>query len=245
MSEPLDPMLEALYREERARPPSAPPGARERVLEGVLARIGGGGGSSDPSGPAPVGSPSVSLGKPALAGLMFAAGLIVGAGLGATLAPREVLLDHPSSSAVAPETPQATASPLELAVEKAPPISAGGDRRAPPPAPPRRAPAAREVAPDPSTALDHSTAEERALIDRARSALRRGDSHEALVTLMGHQRRFPSGALAAVRERLIVEALVAAGRNEQARARIDAYVRSHPSGIHRAALERIASGLPR
>src|SRR5690606_37810654 len=105
-------------------------------------------------------SPPAGLGKPALAGVMFAAGMIVGAGLGATLAPREIRVEHARSPAVATEAPQATESALGLAAEKAPPSPADGNRAPAPPAR-RRAPAP-EVAPDPSTAerrADRSTAE--------------------------------------------------------------------------------------
>jgi hypothetical protein len=240
MTEPIDPTLEALYRADRARPPLAPPGARERVLEGVLSRIGGGGGSSDPSGP--VGPPSGGLGRPALAGVTFTAGLIVGGALGVLFAPRDV---GPERAASDTTQTREDATHTEPVVEAAMPAEDREHHE--PAAPARRRAAPIEVVPDPSTELrtGASTAEERALIDRARSALRRGDTHEALVTLMGHERRFPNGALVEERERLIVEALVAAGRIEQARARIDAYVRDHPSGIHRAALERVAAGLPR
>jgi hypothetical protein len=110
-------------------------------------------------------------------------------------------------------------------------------------------PNAEDIASVPSVSEEgvsaSSTAEERALIDRARAALRRGEPHEALVALMSHERRFVDGELTEERERLIIEALVVEGRGDQARARIDAYLARRPHGIHRAALERLAESLRR
>jgi len=80
-------------------------------------------------------------------------------------------------------------------------------------------------------------ARERALVDRARAALRRDDAHEALVALMGHEREFPAGALAEERDRLSVEALVARGRMEQARARAALFRARHPGSVYRAEIE--------
>lgn len=125
------------------------------------------------------------------------------------------------------------------------------DAGAPVVAPPRRArrdPRSVEPRAAPPALVEtppagETHAEERSLIDRARVAVRRGSYHDALVSLMEHERRFASGELREERDRLVIEALIGERRTEPARRRIERYLRDYPSGLHRDDVERMAAGL--
>ena len=96
----------------------------------------------------------------------------------------------------------------------------------------------RQVAPEPppapssAEAPDVQHASERQLIDAARVALNRGRSHDALVFLMGHERRFPEGSFEEERELLIIEALVAQNRAGPATQRGKAFLSKFPRSTH-------------
>lgn len=96
--------------------------------------------------------------------------------------------------------------------------------------PPKRIEAKPTVAPvDPSP--DALLAEERQLIDVARSALLHGDPRAALESLNSHAKRFPSGRLAEERASLEVQALVLAGRPAEARQVAEAFHRQFPHSL--------------
>jgi outer membrane protein assembly factor BamD (BamD/ComL family) len=102
------------------------------------------------------------------------------------------------------------------------------------------APADASPAPRPAAAKATSNPEAQ-LVERARVALRRGATDEALRTLMSHERRFPAGQLAEERDVLVVEAYLAAGNLSLARERLDHYRSSYRDGLHEqraAAAER-------
>jgi RNA polymerase sigma factor (sigma-70 family) len=115
---------------------------------------------------------------------------------------------------------------------------------------PARSPRASAATPPPvaaSAAAASPTAEpgnpEQLLVDRARAGLRRGMHDEALVTLMEHARRFPTGDLAEERDVLTIEAYLRAGKPELARRRIERYRVDHPDGVLRARVDALASEL--
>ncbi len=253
--EPVDARLEPFYAEERRAPPVPSPEVRARVLEAVLARIEvGGGGSNGPNEPAAQVNASPSPASPIGT---FAAGALVGLGLGVAMSlPWKSAPDSPPNEA-SPEQVRAIAvdepepSPAPISVDASLSLDAtslDATTITSTPRTHRRAPAIVDSTPTPEAEevarSSTSTAEERSLIDRARAALRRGDPHEALVTLMGHDRRFPEGLLDEERDRLIVECLIAQGRHAAARTRIHAYLREHPAGTHRDDLERMERALP-
>lgn len=84
---------------------------------------------------------------------------------------------------------------------------------------------------------------ERALIERARSALARQDAAEALEALGLAKRLAPRGRLAEEREALTIRALYAAGRSEEARAAIGGFRRRYPESIFRPVVEAVARSL--
>jgi outer membrane protein assembly factor BamD (BamD/ComL family) len=70
---------------------------------------------------------------------------------------------------------------------------------------------------------------ERTWLDRARSALARGDALGARAALAGHQREFPKGVLAEEREYLSVLCALREGRVADARERAARFRASFPS----------------
>jgi hypothetical protein len=72
---------------------------------------------------------------------------------------------------------------------------------------------------------------ERTLVDRARAALARGDPPSALDAIAKHQTAFPRGQLAEEREALAVQALVAAGRVQEAADRAGRFRKAYPTSV--------------
>jgi hypothetical protein len=239
--EPMnDAALLALLRFDAAR--DAQPAAKARVLGRLAATIGavGAAAASTSSAPFPGGghSPADSAlvsrvrasgmrsplratwglaGKPlrtiAAAFLLGGAG---GAGLHAAFAPprqRTVYVEHPI--AVSEPRPFAFGVPSRAAE------SADRDTEAP------ESPKGRG---NPTPVVSALTAE-RALLDRARKALARGDSAEAGAALDLHARRHPMGLLGEEREALAIKVLVDLGRAEEARRRAGKFKERYPRSL--------------
>ncbi len=97
------------------------------------------------------------------------------------------------------------------------------------PAPPTPAPLV-DLSPRPAPASPRpGLAEEVALIDRAHAQLAADDAAAALVTLAGHARRFPAGALADAREAARCDALCRVGDAAAAEAVASQLLASHPT----------------
>ena len=79
---------------------------------------------------------------------------------------------------------------------------------------------------------------ERALLDKARAALRSNNAGRALSLVLKHRGRFPRGALSEERESLGVRALVESGQHASAKKRGARFLKRYPRSIHRAAVER-------
>jgi hypothetical protein len=93
--------------------------------------------------------------------------------------------------------------------------------------PVRVAPPAAENRPE----RDATLGRERTLIEATRSALGRGDSAAALDSIDKHARDFPAGRLVEEREALAVQALMLAGRGDEARSRGERFHRRFPRSI--------------
>jgi outer membrane protein assembly factor BamD (BamD/ComL family) len=74
--------------------------------------------------------------------------------------------------------------------------------------------------------------EERAMLEEARDALRRGDAAGALQKLEQARARFPGGVLGQEREALAIEALFRGGQRAAASARGAAFLRAYPLSPH-------------
>jgi hypothetical protein len=91
----------------------------------------------------------------------------------------------------------------------------------------------------PGSSSDTALAEERSLIDRARSALARGDSSSSLEACDLHARKFPRGRLSEERELLAVQALVRSHALDAARARAGRFRTNYPKSMFLPALSRM------
>lgn len=140
-------------------------------------------------------------------------GLAIGAGLGyvagsrQAAAPVEPLVSAPSAVSVTPVGPPSAAppppSPADVMLEPEPAPSGSVGQ-----APPRGPSAQRSASSQPPSALPPSSQppsslrEERILLERARSALLRGDTAAALSACALHQQKFPHGQLSQERDAL-------------------------------------------
>jgi hypothetical protein len=230
---------------ESARDVDPPPGAEDALWLAIATRTAGsgpeGGSEGGPAGGS--GVPAAGSGAPAagVSAAVKAAGIVGAlavAGVGAWIAlapsPRveaEVAARSEAPPPVTSEEPIAEAPvdpvPTAISVADLPPVRL---EKASPPA--RSAPepsASSPPAPAPEASDDESSllAESRA-IRASREALRRGDADAALRELAAAAARFPDGALVQEREVLLIEALSAKGRTDEARTRAEAFLVAHP-----------------
>ena len=85
---------------------------------------------------------------------------------------------------------------------------------------------------------------ERTVLERARVALARGRSADALAALREHRRRFRRGSLSEEREALSVVALINLGQWDRARARARNFRRRHPRSMLLPVVEGAMRKLP-
>lgn len=234
MNELTDPRtLEALRRDRQA---PAPDGAQARVAS----RLGmTDPGSSDP--PRPVRRIRAEWPTATKAGVLAftffagaAAGALLRGELTRTPAPRETSVHAPVRSnpgAGGPELAGTTGARRALSTAR----SSEDLTPAPPeaPAPPMAAGSPRQ----PPGAGRYQLDAERKLLDRARAALVSGETDAALRTLDEHAKTYPRALLGEEHDALVVQALVQAGRYEEARARADAFRRNTPDSLLLPAVE--------
>jgi hypothetical protein len=156
---------------------------------------------------------------------VFAVGGLAGGGVAtALIRPMERIVDVersvPAAPAIAPP-PQVPAARNEVV----PAVSA-----VPAPSTPKRV-AASPAMTSLARSRDTDLAAERAIIERARSALARGDSQGALVSIAQHESAFARGQLVEEREVVAVQALVTAGRAQEAAARGVHFRRTFPNSL--------------
>jgi hypothetical protein len=89
-----------------------------------------------------------------------------------------------------------------------------------------------------------SLAAERRLLDAARAALVAGDPKGGLNKLASHAKQFPRGALAEEREALSVDALVAAGRYDDAKRHGEAFHARFPGSLFAASVAAALRDIP-
>jgi hypothetical protein len=240
VSDPVLPIDYGLRRVLRSDPP-APADARARVRARLAAAIpvmSTGVGEADPSRAGAPPAPRV-LGLRAVAPWVgvFLAGGVTGAALFAALAgraqPRVVYVDRPVPAPVV-AAPALTAAPLA-----APPVVA--PEPASPTRPPKGAKSADRTAPP---AHVSPFAAERVLLDEARAAIVEGAPDRALDRLAEHRTRFPDGLLAEERDAMTVEALVRAGRYDEARSRAAAFRERTPASLFRATVDAAIASIP-
>lgn len=219
--EPLPDDIESLLLRERSR--GGPSPEQRARLANRLASVGVSGVAPPATSPAPTGATSsLSTARVLQFISVFALGLGAGAGLHALLAEPVVVVEtvqvH-APEAVEARLPQPlndvpVIAPMEPVVDAIDAI-----------------PTAREVAPE-THELDDA-ARDLALIERARVALARGQSAEALQVLSEHRRRFPRRS-DEEREALTVQALAAHGEASEASTRARAFLVRYPRSLFRA-----------
>jgi hypothetical protein len=96
----------------------------------------------------------------------------------------------------------------------------------------------------PAVMTDEALARERQIIEKARSALARGDADGALGAVAEHAKTFPRGQLGEAREAIAVQALVRAGRHAEARTRADRFRRSYPGSTYAPVVDAAISSIP-
>jgi hypothetical protein len=161
----------------------------------------------------------------AIAASIWLLGGVTGAALYGALRPsqvRVVYIDRPVLAAsVAPSTKEPdTAAPAGSVT----PLSATS----------KRAVVDRAALPSASSSVDQlgsQLAQERALLDLARSNAARGEPALALEQVERHRAQFPQGRLAEEREALGIRALLSLGRKQEAQDRAQAFRASYPNSF--------------
>ncbi len=167
----------------------------------------------------------------ALAGA-FTIGAFLGAGLARTAAP-------PAPESHAPSTPVALVpSPAETPPASPSPSPTSSELVSPGPSA-LPLPKAKGPAPTPSSL----ETQERSWLERARSAIARGDGPAALAALETHERNHPASAFVEERDALYVQALAKAARHEEANRAADRFEASYPQSIFLGSVR--ASRVPR
>ncbi|HVH41415.1 MAG TPA: hypothetical protein VM925_03700 [Labilithrix sp.] len=225
--EPLDADLAALFARERDAHPSEAL-ARDEMLSRVerMVRV------SALAGGAPTVAAGISARAKVAIGIALA---VVGAGAfvaGRATAPaavqRVAYEARPSPSPSVPPVPPASQTMLPTPWDL-PPESAA----------PRTSTVVSATAPRPTASIVASDlAKEQELIDTARVALARHRGNDALEATQRHAQRFPHGVLSEEREALAIQALVAEGQLDAARARAEQFKRRYPQSIFGPSVDR-------
>jgi hypothetical protein len=235
----LEPPLRALLDSASAAPTDFPEDRRAAMRASLEARIA-------PGAPASR-APPHSLGRALRAGGLLALGAVMGAAAMRALAP------SPAPTAVV----LSVSAPLP-SVAIAPTVAPSVAPPAPPPvaAPPRvvrtsatstaaSAAPSIEIDDGPTAPSRPSTLkEERPLLEQARAAIARGDGVAALDALDEHSRKFPDSKLAEERDALVVEALVARGRLDDAARKARAFEVRYPRSVFLERIEQVHSDPP-
>ena len=252
MSDRLEPpsaQAALLFDAERARPgidgdQAARILARVGATVGAAALVSATAGSAAGATAAAHAGTAAKLGLTAKAAPWIAVAFLAGGGTGAAVHAVAIRpagpVAGPLPSAVPPRMAPASSGNIEL-----PPLVPSGEPSSPVVDPPPMTTATRPTSSRPETAdlpalapsADTSLAGERALIDRARMALARGQTASALDALDAHRRQFPQGRLTEEREALAIQSLAASGRTAEARARASAFQRARPNSVFLPAIE--------
>ncbi len=230
----LQPLPEDVQRLLDSTPrPTVPPGFESRLLFRVTATL------SQP--------PPVTMSAPAapkmgrwgipMSAVALSVGMATGLIVGRSTAPA------PSAPVVVQLAPRAVSVAAEPTRESAPQdapatpvVTAPALRKQEPPVvkPPNET--QRQASP-PRPERDVALADERALIEVARTALAKREMTKALETLEAHAQRFPAGQLSEERESLWVQALVIDGRPAEARKKAEEFQRQYPDSMLQPAVD--------
>lgn len=158
----------------------------------------------------------------------FVGGVATGVGLYAAVASR------PVSRVTSPERPASPPAPTPVE-----PVWRTVEPTAPAPLVPPAPPPPHASAPAPG-----SLPPERDLLVHARSLLAAGDAAGALASLEDHASRFPKPQLGEEREALAIQALVALGRYDDARARARRFHEGSPNSLFAPVIDAAIGLIP-
>jgi hypothetical protein len=227
---PPDPEVLALLRAESP----APPHVRARARGRLLGAIGPAGTieARTRDGGAP-GAGGGALGAKKAAVIAFLAGGVAGAALHAAwvkpAADRVVYVDRPGPVPAAPPTSGGAVDPASKPGAVVPSDAPAAVPWSPPSGTPSRA---------------SQLAAERAMLDGARKAIAEGDAARSLERLERHRRTFASPLLAEERDAMWIQALVKAGRYDEARSRGEAFRKRFPESLFASAVESALGSIP-
>jgi hypothetical protein len=168
-------------------------------------------------------------------------GLHVASGAGSSSTPRDAAAGGPSAAVslarpsplVQPELPADPAR--EMPPNASEPNGSPSSNRWPPPersARPRANPQPELPMPlPPPDDVKTGLAEQQALLDDARAALRRGDAGAALETIRRHVARFPSTAFEEERRAVVIRASLLLGKRSEAHADFERFVAAFPKSL--------------
>jgi hypothetical protein len=268
MSHPVEALPEDIARllEREKGAYAVDPDVRRALLSRVEMAIALGGadlpagGPSSPPGAAGSGEVVASAVKKGVAGKMVAVAVaaFVGGGItgGAvvetmtrtrTLAPIVAPMPPVTSSAVAPPAPGQIARANSSSPSESAPVPESRASASSPPEPVAPLPPARPNVASSSSGTPSSHGDlvrEREILDAARAALARGQAQDAIAAMEEHARRWPNGELAAEREVVLIQALVAAGRLPEARARAARFHQAFPKSIFAPAIDIAIGAAP-
>lgn len=248
---PLDRRLLAVLRSQRPVPRDVRARVRAR-LETAIPEMrrgpaGGDGGGGTTGGAA---RGLGAFGAPTIGITAFILGGVTGAALFAAMSraapPRVVYVDRPvapiAAAALNPPAVTSTLTPPVVPTESRPaaPAQTSIARMAPvTSAAPARA-AGRPL----SAHRPSGLTEERMLLDEARAGLIQGEADRALERLALHRSRFAEGQLNEERDAMLVEALVLAGRFDEARQHAGAFEAQSPSSLFLPTVESAIATIP-
>ncbi len=174
------------------------------------------------------------------AGTLIAA-LTLGASGGAAVTHA---VESPRPVAAVASTLVQAATPTVTTLREVPPAPVSAEAPRPtmvaPSAQPTPGTAAPSARPDATGTRDADLAVERTLIERARSAMVRGNPQDALLATREHAQRFPAGRFAEERDFITIRALAASGDKARARAAADAFRLRHPQSLLLPAVDEVA-----
>jgi hypothetical protein len=259
---PLDRRLLVALRSQRPVPGDVRARVRAR-LETAIPEMrrgpaGGDGGAGTGSGAArslgAFGAPTVGIAAFILGGVTGAALFAV---LSRTAPPRIVYVDRPVApiAAAAVNPPAVTSAPIATALvvskENRPAAAAQAAiaRMSPVTSAARMGPMAPAGSAQAGTrplSGHHPSGltEERMLLDEARAGLIQGEADRALERLELHRARFAEGQLNEERDAMLVEALVLAGRYDEARQHAGAFQTQSPSSLFLPTVESAIAKIP-
>lgn len=185
-----------------------------------------------PSGAGTAGAIAVKKGTLAMGAL-----LLLGAGVGGGVLLGRTVLAPPPVTVVAeappkPAPPAVVPEPVVVKPAEPPPVKVEEPR------------VARPVVKAPTASRDTELSSERALLEVARTSLAKGDVTATLDAVRKHEKDFANGRLVEEREVLFIQALVQAGKKDEATKRAQEFRKRFPDSLMLPAVDAVLAPQP-